>query len=463
MYARPVLYFVFGALLLLPTTAVVDPARATESDGERWSVEAAVESDIQFRRSLGFRADQEFVRALYAKPDASDADHVMGALLTSSEQKELATRMALEEDAARIEAWFGSSPEREHAFGGVLIDHSAGGKLAVFLTPKSAGVGNDWQAVVKHADRLQIRPAVHSLLELQRIQHGIREAFLADEPSLAGWVETSLDVERNAVVVAFDEDSLGGRAVPLGFVSTFGTTGIVVTTAGWSHATVNLANDPNAPPVYGGHSWKIASDNGPYCSLGFNVSRSGFSGEWMLTAGHCIDQIAFGTNMYHASRLIGTRHDWDYSGPQDFGLIRTSSTSTAGPNVWYLNLSSSSHTLRAVAGANTNYTVGAVRCFTGWRSSWTECGPITKSSADTRYCSGCPALVDLVKYDVSPLVGDSGGAVFRYLDGYVYAAGIQSGSNGTGTRGYFAKWSNLPSSWGIVLIHSQPPCSPCPQ
>jgi hypothetical protein len=301
--------------------------------------------------------------------------------------------------------------------------------------------------------------------ELQSIQQRLREAIIAENPIMEAWTETSLDIEQNAVVVSFEADELDGRSAPVGFYEHFGSVGLVVDEAQPSIATVNLANDPNAPPVYGGHSWKIASHSGPYCSLGFNVGRSGTSGDWMITAGHCIDQIALGTNMYHATRLIGTRNAFAYAGAQDFGLVRMSSTSTAGPHVWYLNQSTGAHTLRGVVGSNTSYTVGNIRCFTGWKSNWTECGPITKSSDDTRYCTAdgqCgPDMFDLVKYDVSPLVGDSGGPVFRFFEGYAYAAGIQSGSNTAGTKGYFAKWSNLPSNWNIVLKVYTPPC-PCP-
>jgi hypothetical protein len=70
-------------------------------------------------------------------------------------------------------------------------------------------------------------------------------------------------------------------------------------------------------------------------------------------------------------------------------------------------------------------------------------------------------MFDLVKFDVSPRGGDSGGPVFRFFEGYAYAAGIQSGRNSAGTKGYFVKWTNLPASWNIVLKVYTPPC-PCP-
>jgi streptogrisin B len=225
--------------------------------------------------------------------------------------------------------------------------------------------------------------------------------------------------------------------------------------------TVNLSNDPNAPPVFGGHSWKLASHSGPYCTFGFNVLRSDSSYHWMLTAGHCIDQIALGANIYHATRLVGTRRAFAYGGAQDFGLIRLDSTAKAHPLVWVLDSGTSQHYTRGVIGTNTSYAVGNIRCFTGWKSTWTECGPITNSSVDTRYTDGTN-MFDLVKFDVTPQQGDSGGPAFRHYNNYAYAAGIQSAASKDG-QGYFVKWTNLPSSWNVVLrVYSPPTCPPCP-
>ncbi len=89
--------------------------------------EAHVEADVEFRRALHFRSDEDFVRSLYADWDPTTSDRAAGAIFTDEELRELQARQALESDAAALRALF-SEPDVANRFGGVLIDHAAGGR-----------------------------------------------------------------------------------------------------------------------------------------------------------------------------------------------------------------------------------------------------------------------------------------------------------------------------------------------
>lgn len=58
-------------------------------------------------------------------------------------------------------------------------------------------------------------------------------------------------------------------------------------------------------------------------------------------------------------------------------------------------------------------------------------------------------MSDLVRHDSAAQGGDSGAAFYRFINDVVYAAGILSATSSTDS--YHAKWTQIPSNWGVTL------------
>jgi hypothetical protein len=200
---------VLCVILLLATFA---PSATANNDGagdaDSWAVslEERIDRGLRFRESVGLRSDREYVVSLYRDDQLQAVENEFGVVLTPTEYAEMKVRLAMEDDVQLIEQQFGTNSQLAAAFGGVMIDHKGGGKLVVLLTKDAIGPGDDWLRGLRHPARAEIRTVTHSLAYLESLQQQVRDALVADDPVLSAWVETTLDVENNVVVLAIDED-----------------------------------------------------------------------------------------------------------------------------------------------------------------------------------------------------------------------------------------------------------------
>ena len=169
--------------------------------------------------------------------------------------------------------------------------------------------------------------------------------------------------------------------------------------------------------------------------------------DWIMSAGHCVNNEAVGAKVYHSDTLIGEGSSRAFSGSADFGLIKLGDDGT-GHRVFHYY----PDTLEITGSSPTN-TDGAPRCFTG-RFSGTKCGTIVDPSYDVTYANeGNVTITDLVRTSPSNISGDSGGPTYQtaYYGGVVFttAAGIVSGH--TGNDMLYAKLGHVPSSWNVVV------------
>lgn len=76
----------------------------------------------------------------------------------------------------------------------------------------------------------------------------------------------------------------------------------------------------------GGHSFGAGPD-GARCSVGLE-SESSYA--YMLTAGHCLDDMDSVAPVYQRTVIVGHQSNWTHGGTQDLRLIRMTSRSRAG-------------------------------------------------------------------------------------------------------------------------------------
>jgi hypothetical protein len=181
------------------------------------------------------------------------------------------------------------------------------------------------------------------------------------------------------------------------------------------------------------------------CSLGFEVNRTTHSGDWMLSAGHCFESFGSGTPMYHMTWRWGEKRLAEYGGSRDFLLLKVDDVAFSEPKVLHGSLK------RDVVGTYLVFTEGASRCQTGAKTNMTVCGTILDSSWSGCYSDG-KCMNNLVRATMNPEKGDSGAPVYRFPSSpnyAIYANGILSGGSDTETS--YAKWTQIPDSWDVVV------------
>jgi hypothetical protein len=427
--------------------------------------QAAIIQDVRYRAALGLEADPGWVEQLYASPGLTVGTRFAGALLTPHEWQEVAARGSLERDADAIETYYAGSPGERGDFGGVRIDHEAGGVLAVYLR----GIARPAVLTrLERPDRLSIRPALASLDELVDLQDRVRFARDRGDRVALGVVGTRLDLDRGEVVVGFDPDALAGLregALPDRFERRFGK----------GHLRAEAWSAERSPRTFvAGDRYENAVTSAHWCSFGFKMVRvdgaSDVDGandqDLALAAGHCARgpratvyarTSPFNTRIGQYERVV-----FADGSDGDLALIRLDPGYQIEPMVRHI-VGSTAYQLQ-VKGLALGTTMGAIRCMTG-TGGGTECGPITGVDTESTYENrpGNPTVRNLVQLGSQDIpfdsaAGDSGGPVYRLdLDeGVVYAAGVFAAHGPTCDDpmpqcwyGKFTKLTSIPSSWGV--------------
>lgn len=249
-----------------------------------------IEIGIHTRTSLGFHASRSYVQSLHDDPERTTRSLQYGLLLTPTEEKELEARIALEEDGDAIRQSFEGI---EEFFGGMYLDHQRGGLLVVQVTDLSAFVRDRALAVARYRERIVFEQVSTSYEHLHSIWRELSDRLMTRPDFAAEIHEVYIDQRSHEVIVGThleaDDERLGAHLEPF-------TNDVVVRLGTGGSTTASMANDPNAPPIRGGHSFgtSTSSSSSGFCTLGFEVDKSGANDSaWMLTAGHCVDQLSW--------------------------------------------------------------------------------------------------------------------------------------------------------------------------
>lgn len=183
----------------LPHTAI----RAEEVDERNRPYE------LHFRETLDFRRDAAYLNSLARRPDVS-ADR-WALLLTVEESRELDRRSAIPDKAAGLVDWGDRNPG---VFGGLHIDHQAGGTLVVSLTAEAT---REERAEVVSAGPgdvpLLLREVAHPLLLLKTVQADIQRRLADNELALAAVHSMGYSIPDNVIEIVAEPAQAAGVAL----------------------------------------------------------------------------------------------------------------------------------------------------------------------------------------------------------------------------------------------------------
>lgn len=447
-----VMLFVLFAML----TLIVSFAQAGEAHSEH---EDQLNREIELRISLGFRSDIEYIQAIHKLDNVIIDENLGGIAFTLAEAKELETRIDLERDGDTLQTFFAQETDLQAAFGGIYIyhaagseDHTSGGKLVLQLVQSHEKV-NDISKMLpalQYPERLQIEFVDFSNGQLEQQFQAISNA--ASEYS-----------EINGVFI----DRIGNRVGVLILPSdVWAKTDDIIDKASLPDNLATLVADPSVivregeieetvTAVRGGHSWGSYS-GGSSCTLGFKVKHNNIYS--MLTAGHCVDDLSHGQNVYHNTTHIGTYSGYYMDGGYssngtgiDVGILHMNNRWTAYDDV--INYSS----YRDIHGSTSSYSAGYWRCWTG-KSSGTQCGYIKCESITYQSTTNGKWYVDLFSIDPSPTGGDSGAPGYRpetsnkaSVTGIVRSSLSYPGCS-NGNDAILSKWDHIRNHFGLTLV-----------
>lgn len=399
------------------------------------SRETEVESISRNRREMGLPSDAATVRQIMAR---DDHERRPGLALTPDEAREFDARAALEAPATK----FLERSSSDGRFAGIRLEQSSGTLVVYWTDADSAGeptaslrgFGADPARV-----RVEIVPHSKSILD-SHLERASEAMGAGSAPFLSG---AYVDEPSNALVLGVPEVNAESTNRVEAFAAEYNIPAAhyIVRQVDPQEPASTPENDDNAPPVVGGHAWGASSSSTSIgvCSVGFKVTRSGYSNPFLLTAGHCMtaNGYSIGRSVYHDGRYLGYTSNWSYSGNKDFALLNIADDK-ATPRVHQVYPDT-----YPVKGVNTSYVEGVWRCWVGKKDPFINCGGIREDSFTTSY-----GLQDAYKIALACEKGSSGGPVYQQTSsGTAYANGIISGTGSDFCIG--AKWSNLPSSWGL--------------
>jgi len=99
---------------------------AQSSEDESYTPLLEIVAEIELRKSIGFRSDTEYVKAVRASDNMVIDERFGGVALTPAEARELEARLNLEKDGDALLDFFEKELEFQDAFGGIYLDHAAG-------------------------------------------------------------------------------------------------------------------------------------------------------------------------------------------------------------------------------------------------------------------------------------------------------------------------------------------------
>lgn len=449
-----------GLLLTIVFSLFSNVTQAKELSNEQLAYE------IEMRRSLGFRSDEDYVRQLHNSNSSVQSEMAGDIPFTQEEIIELETRIRFESELEAIDSVL--SQNFPSIYGGIYVDHA----------PNSEGHENGGHIVIVLVEEIrsiqELLPTIVSLSFPERIkfQDGdynykhLRHQFtlVSEEMKhLQGQISSvSEDIPSNRIVVHVTgveaeinaDQSIAKDTLPRSLSELLADEAIIVYQG-------KLNYQPTA--VNAGEGW---TDEGldVNCTLGFKVQVNGYTG--MVTAGHCFWNGRVGQfeviNKEWTSTSIGEGTNLvQVGGLTDSAIIKLDSSGTATDDV--VNYSG----VRDVTGEvlSSSYSYGNWRCFSG-RTSGTKCGIITCSSVSIGYLDQFGQYFtaqDAYTVDPKGQGGDSGAPGYRPDSGNTASAvGIHAGtvsynpySGPSCINGYDAiqsKWHNIKNQWGLTLV-----------
>ncbi|MCG8346614.1 MAG: S1 family peptidase, partial [Chloroflexales bacterium] len=397
-------------------------------------------AEVEFRKSIGFRSDIDYVRQVHAQPDAVTFE-AMNATFTPAEAEELRIRLALEQDGETLQQYFRDDSDVRDAFGGIYLDHDTGGELVLQIV-RTHSLTDQIHSLIpplRHVDRLRIDYVEWSNLHLEQQFEAITDRMM-EFPDIQA---VSIDREENRIAVMIapqnastaTNELLDKETLRLDLATLLADPAIVVTEGmiridtegtGTEGAGTEEAMQIQSLPVMAGKGWRFGSDSGHICTLGFEVIDRRRPA--ILTAGHCVETAGWGWWTYNFDTHFG-----EYSGRYQNGSYDNSGIAI-DVGIHYLNDAGSATddiyqggnpTLDVIgAVGDYSYTNGYIRCFHGI-SSGTLCGPITEGTIDAQDSKTGIYYRDMFWIDPVGLGGDSGAPMYRTQAGNTAeAAGI---------------------------------------
>ncbi|MCC6602839.1 MAG: hypothetical protein IT327_06495 [Anaerolineae bacterium] len=451
-----ILLLTFLSMLLFVVSFV--HADEVDNDHRIQSRMEQLEKEIELRRSIGFRSDIEYVQAVHGLDSVVIKERLGGVAFTPEEAKELETRIDLERDGETLQVFFAQEADLQEVFGGIYLyhapdseDYTAGGKLILQLVQNHEKIDDIVKTLppLGYPERLQIELADFSNKHLEQQYQEISSSASA-YPEIRG------------VFVDRTGNRIGVLILPS---DTWDKTNGVVNKDSLSSELAALVADPSVvvregeveetiTAVRGGDSWGTFS-GGSRCTLGFKVIYNNTYS--MLTAGHCVDDLSSGQNIYNSTTHIGT-----YSGAYKDGASSSSGTGIDA-GILYMNNQWTAYddvinytSYRDIHGSTSNYMAGSWRCWTG-KASGTQCGYI-KCESLTYSTTGGTWYTDLFSIDPPSSGGDSGAPAYRpETSSNASVTGImRSTVNGfgctNGSDAILSKWHHIRDYFGLTLV-----------
>lgn len=395
--------------------------------GASWSADV-IESFIDTRRTLGLRYDEAYVRNLMSSRDNVGTAET-GIPLTAAELAEVERRGAI------YDAFHVSLESRVRArsdFGGIYIDHSAGGRVVVLTTGDPEAVSSELRAVdpraATYVDVKQVR------FSDEQLRAAIRELTSAGGNVIGGVEVYSLgiDHERNGIVASVSAERLA-EASGLATAISRAVGGIpVYLEAGQPNQGDVCTSRTNChTPLRIGV--RIGGSSGSFnCTMGFRLKIG--SSNSFLTSGHCTP-----TSWYHGSLYIGS---------QQATLYPISPNGTLGKDVKRVFLPSSQASSSVYLASNsviilTNWAwpvqYNTIRASMG-ASNAVYMGVVTTSFGEY-FLSDCGCWLHGARHNMPRQPGDSGSPIWNHSPGR--AIGIHSSSGM-----WFAMVGHAIGEWG---------------
>jgi streptogrisin C len=293
--------------------------------------------------------------------------------------------------------------------GGMWIDQ-ASGRLVVAVAGGAAGDAADVKSADLASPDVDVRMVSRSLRQLGAAKAKVDALVKRHQPKQVTWF---VDQPRNTVrvEVARDAEVDPGRQAFLRDVAKL-------------RPVVDVYTGGKAP------SLSVGIENGDGINGGFSECSAGWwvkdlhPSDLVMTAGHCLAGDG-GPTWFRRGLHIGGEVHHNF-GPNDWGTIHVDDIAAPRPTT-RVNLYDGTHA--KIAGFS-RAPIGAMVCKSG-RTSRKTCGPVT--AYDVSFNVGGRLLEGMAAAQLCSENGDSGGPVYQFSpdeEGFVYAQGILSSSNG---------------------------------
>lgn len=318
-------------VLVLPTSATDAEEGPHDSGADGAAIaERQIEQEQDFRETLGFRSDREFVRDTIERPDkhgsqprqggsrpppeASAAERARylygtaGYHFTPDEAAEFQTRMRLQREA-RVLSHYGQA-DAPNEYAGLMLDHDAGGEFVAGFTRDLDSHVRELRERFSAPERIRVVKAPHSAKNLAAQRDRLEGDRLELRNKGIALQSTSLRWRQGAIVVGLDSPSDSKLST---LRQQYGTN--IEIRAGGEGTPQQGSYDPGRdvydPPMRGGIRLTGA---GSTCTSAFNAFEFVPDGVdfHTLSAGHCWQagtSVEWGGSDTSMSDVIGNAYE----------------------------------------------------------------------------------------------------------------------------------------------------------